>query len=109
MGGVQSGVSTLHTKRNAQAKTEAVGGGQEGDRRRDEEALGAEEGRGREDATGRTEEDRRQEGCRKEDGHDFHAGRGENCQLEERDGSDCCLPLLPIILSNSLYVHNSQE
>ena len=41
MGRVQSGVSTLHPRSNAQAKTEAVGGWQEGDRRRHEEALGA--------------------------------------------------------------------
>jgi hypothetical protein len=40
MGAVQGGVSTLHPRGNAQAKTEAVGGWQEGDRRRHEEALG---------------------------------------------------------------------
>src|ERR1035438_3507681 len=92
MGGVQGGVSTLHPRGNAQAKTEAVGGWQEGDRRRHEEALGAEEGEGCEDATGRAEGGRRQEGRRKEDGRDFHAGRGENRQLKESDGADCCTP-----------------
>ena len=55
MGAVQGGVSTLHPRGNAQAKTEAVGGWQEGDRRRHEEALGAEEGQGCEDARGRAE------------------------------------------------------
>jgi hypothetical protein len=95
MGRVQSGVSILHPRSNAQTKTEAVGGWQEGDRRRHEEALGAEEGRGCEDATGRTEEDRRQEVCHKEDGHDLHVGRGENRQLKESDGADCYLPSIP--------------
>ena len=99
MGGVQGGVSTLHPRGNAQAKTEAVGGWQEGDRRRHEEPLGAEEGQGCEGATGRTEGGRRQEGRRKEDGRDFHAGRGENRQLKESDGADCCTPLRPIILN----------
>jgi hypothetical protein len=59
---------------------------------------GAEEGRGCEDAKGHTEEDRRQEGCCEEDGHDLHAGRGENRQLKKSDGADCYLPFLPLIL-----------
>jgi hypothetical protein len=61
--------------------------------------MGAEEGHGCEDATGRAEGGRRQEGRRKEDGRDFHAGRGENRQLKESDGADCCTQLRPIILN----------
>jgi hypothetical protein len=77
MGSVQGGVSPFNPRRNAQAKTEAVGGWQEGDHRRHEEALGTEEGRGCEDSTGSTEEDRRQEGCRVGRNQPSHGRSGE--------------------------------